>query len=80
MNVHTSPSFEHFFGTDGLGRDLFSRVLFGVRTSFIVAPVVAGITLFLGTSFGLMAGFFRGWVDTLIMRFCEFLAGFPGLL
>ena len=80
LNVHSSPSLEHLFGTDGLGRDLFSRALFGVRTSFIVAPVVAGITLFLGTSFGLMAGYFRGRVDAAIMRFCEFLAGFPGLL
>jgi len=80
FNVHASPSLDHLFGTDGLGRDLFSRTLFGIRTSFIVAPVVAGITLFLGTSFGLMAGYFRGWVDAAIMRFCEFLAGFPGLL
>jgi ABC-type dipeptide/oligopeptide/nickel transport system permease subunit len=80
LNVHSLPSLEHPFGTDGLGRDLFSRVLFGIRTSFIVAPVVVGITLFLGTSFGLMAGYFRGWIDSVIMRFCEFLSGFPGLL
>jgi len=80
LNIHAPPSTEHFFGTDSLGRDLFSRVLFGVRTSFIVAPVVVGITLFLGISFGMMAGYFRGKVDAAIMGFCEFLAGFPGLL
>ena len=80
FNIHASPSFEHFFGTDGLGRDLFSRVLFGIRTSFIVAPVVVGLTMLLGTSFGLIAGYFRGWVDSVIMRLCEFLAGLPGLL
>lgn len=79
-NIHSAPSFEHLFGTDKLGRDLFSRVLYGIRTSFIVAPVVVGVTLLLGTSFGLVAGYFRGWVDSAIMRFCEFLTGFPGLL
>ena len=75
------PSWSHPFGTDVLGRDQFTRVIFSLRTTVIVT--VAGIltgSLFLGIGFGLMAGYFRGWVDSVINRIGELLTAFPTIL
>lgn len=76
-----SPSSEHIFGTDRLGRDLFTRVLYSARTTimFTIVITVSG-GLFLGLGLGLLAGYRGGWVDTAIMRTGEVLSGMPSLL
>jgi ABC-type dipeptide/oligopeptide/nickel transport system permease subunit len=75
------PSADHFFGTDRLGRDLFSRVLFSLRTTVIITVsvlITGGIVI--GVSLGLLAGYKGGWVDTLIMRIGDVFFALPGLL
>jgi peptide/nickel transport system permease protein len=75
------PSHAHWFGTDELGRDIFSRILYGARISLIVAVSVVGLSLGLGLLLGGLAGFYGGWVDTLLNIFVmnAFLA-LPGIL
>lgn len=76
-----APSGEHWFGTDGAGRDLFSRVVYSARTTllFTLVVIVTG-SLFLGLGLGLMAGYRGGWIDATIMRVGEVLSGVPTLL
>ena len=74
------PSAAHLFGTDELGRDVFSRILYGARVSLVVGIFPSIISLFLGIVFGLMAGYFSGWVDYLIMRLADIMLSFPSLL
>jgi peptide/nickel transport system permease protein len=78
----TGPSFahHHLFGVDPLGRDVFARVLYGARVSLIVALVATGISMVVGVTTGMIAGFFRGWVDTAISRLIDVLLAFPILL
>ena len=64
-----APSSLHYFGTDALGRDVFSRMLYGARVSLWVGFVSVGISVCIGVCFGLLAGYFRGLVDECIMRF-----------
>jgi peptide/nickel transport system permease protein len=71
------PSMEHFFGTDDLGRDVFSRMLYGARVSLWVGFVAVGISLCIGVTLGLIAGYFRGIVDECIMRFVDVMLCFP---
>lgn len=75
------PSSRHLFGTDRLGRDLFSRALFSLRTTLIVSvlSVIVG-NIFLGWGLGLLAGYRGGWIDTVIMRAADFVLALPGLL
>lgn len=79
--ANTPPTFEgwHLFGTDQLGRDYLSRVLYGTRTSLLVAGVVALLSTLIGTTLGAIAGFYRGWVDSLIMRFTDLVIIVPAL-
>jgi ABC-type dipeptide/oligopeptide/nickel transport system permease subunit len=70
---------QHYFGTDQLGRDYFSRVIFGVRTSFWVALVVAALSTAIGTIMGSMAGYYGGWIDNVLMRFTDLILTLPGL-
>ncbi|MGB0387030.1 MAG: ABC transporter permease [Ardenticatenaceae bacterium] len=79
-NAEAYPSLSHPLGTDRLGRDQFSRLIWGARTAVIVAPSAVIIGLILGLILGAAAGFFGGWVDTLIMRISDVLFAFPGLL
>ena len=58
------PSSEHIFGVDDLGRDIFARVLYGARVSLLVAFVATGAAVVIGVTLGMIAGFFRGWIDT----------------
>ena len=71
------PGPEHFFGTDTLGRDVFSRMLHGARVSLWVGFVSVGISVCIGMSLGLVAGYFRGLVDECIMRFVDVMLCFP---
>jgi peptide/nickel transport system permease protein len=71
------PSISHLMGTDGLGRDVFSRMLFGAQISLLVGFVAVGIATFIGVVLGSLAGFYRGWVDSLIMRFVDIMLSIP---
>lgn len=74
------PSGSHWFGLDESGRDLFSRVIFGARSSLIIGVVSLLIGAFFGTLLGLLAGAFPGWVDSLVMRVTDVLLAVPSLL
>lgn len=78
--IQQPPSAAHWFGTDDLGRDVLSRVLYGARISMQVGVVAVGIALAAGTLLGLFAGFLGGWVDNLIMRTMDVMLAFPGIL
>ncbi len=67
-------------GTDAVGRDMLSRLIYGARFSLFIGCVVVSVSLFIGVFLGLMAGYFRGWVDTLIMRIMDVVLAFPSLL
>ncbi|MGE8602510.1 ABC transporter permease [Bordetella trematum] len=73
------PSMEHFFGTDALGRDVYSRTLWGARVSLLVGITVALVATAIGVLLGMLAGYFRR-VDALIMRFMDGLMAIPGVL
>jgi ABC-type dipeptide/oligopeptide/nickel transport system permease subunit len=74
------PSAAHWFGTDELGRDLFSRLLYSLRNAIIIALGAEAITLFFGCTVGAVAGYMGGRVDNLIMRFTDIMFAFPSLL
>ncbi|SCG55357.1 ABC transporter permease [Micromonospora halophytica] len=74
------PSWSHPFGTDELGRDVLSRVLVATRVSLQVGVVSVGIALVAGVTLGLLAGYYRGWLDNLLMRCMDVLFAFPVLL
>lgn len=74
------PSLTHPMGTDDLGRDILSRVIFGARTSLMIALVVVACALLLGTAVGIVAGYFGGIVDELMMRITDVFLAFPGLM
>lgn len=75
-----TPSPEHWFGTDEIGRDIFSRLLVSARVAMTVGFVSVGIGLVVGGVLGIVAGFYGGWVDTVVMRFVDILLAFPGIL
>ena len=79
-NRRAAPSADHIFGTDDLGRDVFSRVVYGARVSLRVGLVSIGIAVVAGTLFGLVAGYAGRWPDSLIMRVMDILLAFPGIL
>lgn len=74
------PTVRYVFGTDELGRDVFSRVLFGARLSIPAALVVVGLTAAIGTGLGVISGFAGGLVDETIMRICDAVLAFPSLI
>jgi peptide/nickel transport system permease protein len=78
--VLLSPSMEHLLGTDAIGRDILSRIIFGTRNSLMVGIVALGIAATIGMIMGLTAGYFGGWVQAMIMRFIDALMTFPMIL
>jgi peptide/nickel transport system permease protein len=80
-NVLHGPTTQgnHFFGTDEIGRDYFSRVIYGIRTSESVGLFVAGVSSFIGLSVGAFAGYFGGWFDNILMRITDLVLTLPAL-
>lgn len=74
------PNADFWLGTDLLGRDLFSRILYGAQTSLIIGVVANGLALLIGTLVGITAGYFRGWIGNILMRFTDLMMAFPALL
>ena len=75
-----APSSAHPFGTDKLGRDLLSRVIFGTRTSLVMTLCLVAVIFVIGTFLGVIAGYFGGIVDGVIMRIADMMISFPGLV
>ena len=74
------PNSTFWLGTDLLGRDLLTRILYGARTSLFIGIVANGIALVIGTLIGVVAGYFRGWLGSVLMRFTDLMMAFPALL
>jgi ABC-type dipeptide/oligopeptide/nickel transport systems, permease components len=75
-----APGFHHLCGTDNFGRDIFSRIMDGTKTTFFIAVSTVLIGVLLGVSLGAIAGFKGGWLDEIIMRINDALTAFPGIL
>jgi len=78
--VQKSPSLEHPLGTDELGRDLLTRIIFGARISMTIGVISVSIGLFFGGLIGLSAGYFGGWIDSILMRFMDIMLAIPYVL
>jgi glutathione transport system permease protein len=79
-SLNARPSAKHWFGVDPLGRDIFSRIVWGARISLTAGFVSVAVGALFGTLLGLSAGYFGGWWDRAVMRLCDVLFAFPGIL
>jgi peptide/nickel transport system permease protein len=79
-NRFSYPSLEHLLGTDNLGRDLWSRLIYGARISLSIGVISVTCAALIGTTVGLAAGYFGGWVDMLLMRITDVFLGFPAIV
>jgi peptide/nickel transport system permease protein len=81
QNTYHAPTLvaHHYFGTDDLGRDFYSRVLYGIRTSETVGLFVAGLSTLIGVIIGSLAGYYGGWIDNLLMRITDLVLTLPAL-
>ena len=75
-----APSRDHIFGTDKMGRDIFTRVIYGARTSLSATFGVVALIFLVGTAAGVISGYFGGWIDAVIMRIADMMLAFPGLV
>jgi peptide/nickel transport system permease protein len=78
--ILAAPSAAHWFGTDELGRDVFSRVLYGARITLPLAVILVIAAMIIGAVIGGIAGFFGGWVDNVLMRVADLVFAFPGII
>ena len=78
--INAGPSLKHWFGVDALGRDIFSRIVAGTRISLVSGFGAVGIGAVIGTAFGLLSGYYGGWIDRVTMRVADVLFAFPGIL
>ena len=76
----SSPSRAHLLGTDAVGRDILSRIIYGARTSLMVGLIVVSLAATIGMGLGLTAGYFGGWIQTVLMRFIDSIMSFPMIL
>ncbi|HEY0201193.1 MAG TPA: ABC transporter permease subunit, partial [Burkholderiaceae bacterium] len=79
-SINARPSWQHWFGVDPLGRDIFSRILMGARISLATGFVSVALGALVGTALGLLAGYYGGWWDRIVMRISDVLFAFPGIL
>lgn len=79
-NRFSYPTAEHWLGTDNLGRDLWSRLIYGARISLSIGIISVTVAALIGTTVGLAAGYFGGWVDMLLMRVTDVFLGFPAVV
>lgn len=75
-----APGDGHLFGTDKLGRDLFSRVIYGTRASLLATFALVGSIFLIGSVIGILAGYFGGWLAAVIMRIADMMVAFPGMV
>ena len=80
VNARQGPSAAHWFGTDDLGRDILSRILYGGRYSITMGLFSVTVAMIVGMFLGSVAGYFGGWVDNLLMRFLDIVQSLPGML
>lgn len=78
--LNEPPSWSHWFGVDSLGRDIFSRVIMGARISLAAGYISVALGALVGTTLGLIAGYYEGWSERIIMRLSDVLLAFPGIL
>jgi peptide/nickel transport system permease protein len=78
--LNVAPNHIYLFGTDELGRDVFSRVLYGARLSLPLAALLVAVAMMIGSALGAIAGFFSGIVDSVIMRIADVVFAFPGII
>ena len=78
--ILTAPNAQNWLGADDLGRDILARILEGVQVSFFVATIVTFITMLIGITIGLLAGFYGGRVDSILMKITDIFMAFPGIL
>jgi glutathione transport system permease protein len=78
--LNAGPSWSHWLGVDPLGRDIFSRILMGARISLATGLFSVALGGVVGTALGLLAGYYEGWWDRIVMRICDVLFAFPGIL
>lgn len=79
-NAYLAPCAEHIFGTDKLGRDVFSRILYGASYSLCGVLLLVAVIFFVGTSLGIISGYYGGKVDAVIMRISDMMISFPGMI
>nr|WP_253291355.1 nickel transporter permease [Virgibacillus proomii] len=80
VNRYQSPSAEHWLGTDELGRDIFSRIVYGTRISIQIGVIAVGIAMIIGVLIGSIAGYFGRWIDQIFMRIIDIMMAFPSIL
>ncbi|AEP37094.1 glutathione ABC transporter permease GsiD [Taylorella asinigenitalis] len=78
--LNQPPSWEHWMGVDSLGRDILSRIIMGTRISLAAGFVSVALGMVVGTILGLLAGYYEGWIDRIVMRLSDVLLAFPGIL
>lgn len=78
--LNQPPSWEHWMGVDSLGRDIMSRIIMGARISLADGFISVALGMIFGTVLGLLAGYYEGWIDRLVMRLSDVLLAFPGIL